>query len=527
MRPPSARRSAEGATRGSRLILEKYPRIPEIFFLSEQKIYGLHSASRIMACNKVPPRNSSRSGPWNVWRFESTGKLKQSRGGERANAGWRRARAGVQCRKGPPRSHQRLEPTWSGRIPGARRRDANACQRTPDAEREGAIARSPATHTIAPTANDRWILLACVPWVDEPAPPDSLPAFPSPTSPVGPNAGKWLPRLATFGAETINQTSTTGILLKHRYQLSRKQRLSRGPHRKTSATFFKHCFHRLIHHQSHIPFLPTNSDTCPRTFLPCTLDPWTAIHHSQRSVGYETMSFESEKLKLEIAELTQKLRWTPIRVVATTVGVILLFVGLAIERYSQLDQRNFRLALQVHESRIDEMVRTTAEISSLCEQSISLVRTHAQAKVFVGPMLNTLEHYLLRFADSSSISERAHIDQTLKALRKYMKVILSDDTDHWTEAIKLQALWEQGESHPDPNFALHFGTDIETKWKDVASNTWNAINEAFAFYGTNGDINPVESCVELVSQMKTKIFQERQQFCEAHYQWIQNSRCAP
>lgn len=94
------------------------------------------------------------------------------------------------------------------------------------------------------------------------------------------------------------------------------------------------------------------------------------------------------------------------------IGVVVLVLGLGVERYSEVERRNFELNLQLHESKIGEMTRIATETARLCERSATVVREAKRIRVFGGGMVASLKEMISEI--------RAPVDsEDAKLIKKY------------------------------------------------------------------------------------------------------------
>lgn len=238
------------------------------------------------------------------------------------------------------------------------------------------------------------------------------------------------------------------------------------------------------------------------------------------------MSLEEDKLKLEIAELRQKARWEPFRSWITMIGVAVLFLGLGVERCSEVERRNFEVSLQLHESKIGEMTRIAAETARLCERTATVVRENKRIRVFGKGMANTLKQMISKISAPMDSEDAWMIKQVLVELENYEEAFATelDDYQYWVEAVELEALWKHKASSPAPSFSLYFGKDLQVKWPSVAETTKSALTDTFSLNVTEAsspnstlDIDDIiGTCLGFITLLESKIYDKRRDFCEHH-----------
>ena len=223
------------------------------------------------------------------------------------------------------------------------------------------------------------------------------------------------------------------------------------------------------------------------------------------------MSLEQDKLRLEINELRQKLRWGPVRTWVTAIGVVVLLCGLAVERWNEADRRNFEIRLQLHQFNVAEMTRIASETSGLCQRTASVLREHATIRTFGSLLIGTLRDEISEIKVPINSDKKELIEQVILELEKYEKAFSTelDDYRNWVEGIELAALWEQRKTTPAPSFSLYFGEDLARQWPAIASTIEEEVKGAYAIFANwEYDENIVPTCWKFITKLETRIYNQ-------------------
>ena len=232
------------------------------------------------------------------------------------------------------------------------------------------------------------------------------------------------------------------------------------------------------------------------------------------------MSLENEKLKLEIAELQKKVRWGPVQSWVAMIGIVVVGIGLVVERYDKFEQRNFDLSLQLHKLKIDEMTRILAETAALCGRTGSVIQERKTIRVFAGLMIDTLQEKIPSIELPVNDEDKRVIEEILEHLEEYERSFstASKELGYWSEAIEVEAEWKLKRSSPSPDFSIYYGDDLKKKWSSVVEQNTNALSNSFSL--TNGGFDPdddfIELCTEFIAKLKIKISDQHRSFCDSN-----------
>ena len=227
---------------------------------------------------------------------------------------------------------------------------------------------------------------------------------------------------------------------------------------------------------------------------------------------------ERQKLELEIAELRQKLRWEPLRSIATFAGVAVVLAGLGLERCALQEQRSFDLALRQHQARLGEMRAITSDVSTLCAETLSVLLAKTTQRVTAPLMGATLRDTVRDIAKSADAEDRAVIEGIVAELERLQQALTSELGDYrlWTEAIRLQGAWTARQNSPAPGFTLYFPDALLPEWQEVAARMDEMISGQFGILDSGDVAVSVDPCLTFVGSLEAGIVAEERAFCEAN-----------
>lgn len=228
---------------------------------------------------------------------------------------------------------------------------------------------------------------------------------------------------------------------------------------------------------------------------------------------------ERDKTQLEIAELRQKLRWEPIRSIATFLGVAVVIVGLGVERCNQDSERRFEVVLKHQTESMGQMTKIISDVESLCRRTYSVIRANEVTLVTSKAVTETLRDRLIEATktdDGLSLQREAVIAE-LSSLEERI-VNEFDELRYWKDAVDLEGEWLTRENAPTPDFELQFGAELLSEWSDVHAKVDSALKNSFGIFGsaTPDYEGLAETCNGFLKKLNTALNAKATEFCETY-----------
>ena len=228
---------------------------------------------------------------------------------------------------------------------------------------------------------------------------------------------------------------------------------------------------------------------------------------------------ERDKTRLELAELRQRLRWEPIRSIATFFGVAVVVVGLGVERCNQESERRFEVVLKHHTEAITQMTKIISDIEDLCSQTYSLIRGN-EVSIVTNRIATSAFKDKLRetIGENNSLSIQGNflIDEISDLENRLTNEF--DEIRFWKNAVAIEGEWLNRKSAPSPDFEIFFGEKLLEDWRIVFDNTYSSLSNSFSILGS-GPIDYEEIaqlCNIFLKKLNVTLNSRTTSFCEAY-----------
>lgn len=234
-----------------------------------------------------------------------------------------------------------------------------------------------------------------------------------------------------------------------------------------------------------------------------------------------TKELEDQKLSLEISELKSKIRWEPVKILGTFLGIFAILTGLGVERWAEANRRSFEVERAQHDRDVNSMTAISEDVGGLCARTHAVIRQHETKEVFEGAMIETLIDAAKELGEATpDPAKRKRIDLIRSEFERTKTAIVDELTEYgyWVRALELEAEWRRRQHTPRADFTRFFDQALLIEWQAVAAHADEGIGTAFSIFGDGiTDLEGLsEGCLQFQSRLHSEIHQRTTIFCERH-----------